>query len=261
LVALTILATTMGLAVSADPAGKQEEKHFEKEITIKVGLNYLIYLPDGYEKEDKPWPLVLFLHGAGESGKDLNMVKVHGPPKMIAAGKSIPAIVVSPQSPRGGWDVNTLNALIDDVVASHKVDKDRIYLTGLSMGGFGTWALAAAHPEKFAAIVPICGGGTPDDAKKMKDLPIWVFHGAKDKAVPLARSEAMVKALKEAGAEQVKFTVYPNAEHDSWTETYNNQEMWDWLFKPEARRSEEGIGRDFDNWKKSSYGWGTPFPP
>jgi predicted peptidase len=220
-------------AVRADqPAGaKQEGKHFEKEITVQVKMDYLLYLPEGYDKEDKPWPLVLFLHGAGESGRDLNKVKIHGPPKLIEAGKKFPMIVVSPQSPRMGWDVPTLNALLDEIVATHKVDKDRVYVTGLSMGGFGTWALAAAYPDKFAAIMPVCGGGDPHDAVKLKHLGIWVFHGAKDNVVPPNRSENMVKALKEHGAKNIQFTLYPNAGHDSWTQTYDNPEVWDWLLK------------------------------
>jgi predicted peptidase len=220
-------------AVRADqPAGaKQEGKHFEKVITVQVKMDYLLYLPGGYDKEDKAWPLVLFLHGAGESGRDLNKVKIHGPPKLIEAGKKFPMIVVSPQSPRMGWDVPTLNALLDEIVATHKVDKDRVYVTGLSMGGFGTWALAAAYPDKFAAIMPICGGGDPHDAVKLKHLGIWVFHGAKDNVVPPNRSENMVKALKEHGAKNIQFTLYPNAGHDSWTQTYDNPEVWDWLLK------------------------------
>jgi predicted peptidase len=196
-----------------------------------VKLDYSLYLPQGYEKEGKAWPLVLFLHGAGESGQDLNKVKVHGPPKLVEAGKEFPFIVVSPQAPRMGWDVNTLNALLDDILSNYRVDRDRIYVTGLSMGGFGTWALAAAYPERFAALVPICGGGNTADAKKLVNIPIWVFHGAKDNVVPPSRSESMVNALKEAGAKNLKFTLYPNANHDSWTETYNNPEMWNWLLQ------------------------------
>jgi predicted peptidase len=227
---------TGGPAVAADkdkePGKVQQEKAFEKEITIKVKMNYLLFLPEGYDKGGQTWPLILFLHGAGESGSDLNLVKKHGPPKIVETKKDFPFILVSPQAPRFGWDVDTLNALLDDVVANYKVDKERIYLTGLSMGGGGTWMLAAAHPERFAAIVPICGfQNTPADAKKLKDLPIWVFHGAKDTAVPLKRSEDMVKALKDEGAVEVKFTVYPEAGHDSWTETYDNPELYKWLLE------------------------------
>jgi len=210
----------------------QEEKSFEKEITMKVKLNYLLFLPEGYEADKaKHWPLMLFLHGAGESGDNLARVKVHGPPKIVESKKDFPFILVSPQSPGRGWNPDTLKALIDDVKKNYRVDEDRVYLTGLSMGGFGTWALAAAHPEVFAAIAPICGGGNPRDASKIKDLPIWVFHGAKDTTVPLARSEEMVKALKDSGASELKFTVYPEAGHDSWTESYNNPELYEWMLK------------------------------
>jgi len=217
-------------------AGKQQSKQLE--VTVKVKLGYLLYLPDGYGESDKAWPLVLFLHGAGESGNNLENVKKHGPPK-LAEEKKFPFILVSPQSARGGWDPTALNALIDDVMAHYKVDADRVYVTGLSMGGFGTWALAAAYPQKLAAIAPICGGGTPADAKKIKHLPIWVFHGGKDPVVPVARSQSMVDALKSAGAEQVKFTVYPDAGHDSWTETYNNPDFYDWLLKQKRAAKKE----------------------
>jgi predicted peptidase len=224
-----ILQRNLAQAQKAEQA--LQPKHFEREITVKATLNYLLYLPDGYGKEDRAWPLVLFLHGAGESGNDVNRVKVHGPPKLVAAGKEFPFILVAPQSSRRGWEPATLNALLDDVVANYKVDRDRIYVTGLSMGGFGTWALAAAYPDRFAAIAPICGGGNPADAAKLKNLPIWVFHGGKDPVVPPKMSEEMVHALQAAGAANVKYTVYPEAGHDSWTETYNNPELYQWLLK------------------------------
>ncbi len=179
----------------------------------------------------------MFLHGSGEGDNNLELVKKHGPPKLIAAGGQFPFIVVSPQAVRG-WDPAALNGLIDDLTEKYHVDKDRIYLTGLSMGGYGTWATASAYPEKFAALVPICGGGDPANAAKLKDLPIWVFHGGKDTAVPVRRSEEMVKALKEAGAKNVEFTLYPDAGHDSWSETYANPKLYEWLLKQtrEARK-------------------------
>ncbi|MGE3818765.1 MAG: prolyl oligopeptidase family serine peptidase [Isosphaeraceae bacterium] len=199
-------------------------------MTVKVKLNYLLFLPEGYEADkEKRWPLMLFLHGAGESGDALEKVKAHGPPKLLEKKTDFPFIVVSPQSPGRGWNPDTLNALLDDLSARYRVDPDRVYLTGLSMGGFGTWALAASRPDRFAAIAPICGGGNPRDAEKLKGLPIWVFHGAKDPVVPLGASESMVNALKAAGAAEVKFTVYPDASHDSWTETYDNPAFYEWL--------------------------------
>jgi predicted peptidase len=224
------LLASPALRADTPPTGVQQAKQFEKDVTVKVKLGYLLFLPEGYGKTDQAWPLLLFLHGAGESGTDLARVKIHGPPKLVETKKDFPFIVVSPQSPGRGWNAETLTALLDEVVAKHKVDPNRIYVTGLSMGGFGTWTLAAATPERFAAIVPICGGGNPADAKRLKDLPIWVFHGAKDRTVPLERSEVMVNALKAAGS-NVKFTVYPEAGHDSWTETYNNPELYKWLLQ------------------------------
>jgi predicted peptidase len=234
----TLFLTASAVADETPAAGQQHPQTLEKEITVKVKLHYLLYLPKGYDKNDKAWPLMLFLHGAGESGEDLNKVKTHGPPKLVEQkGKNFPFILVSPQSPEFGWNVDALNALLDEVEARYRVDKDRVYLTGLSMGGFGTWALAAAHPERFAAIAPICGGGKPRDAKRLKDLPIWVFHGAKDNVVSPKRSEEMVKALKDVGAD-VKYTLYPDAGHDSWTATYNNPELYKWLLEHKRSRAQ-----------------------
>ncbi len=201
---------------------------FEEKITVTAKLEYLLSLPTDYNQSRNRWPLVLFLHGAGESGSDLAKVKTHGPPKLVEANGPFPFILVSPQSPGRGWNPDFLNALLDSLIKKYRVDKNRVYLTGLSMGGYGTWALAAAHPEKFAAIAPICGGGNTNDAAKLARLPIWVFHGGKDNTVPLKRSEEMVEAIKAAGGNP-KFTVYPEAGHDSWTATYDNPEFWKWL--------------------------------
>jgi predicted peptidase len=202
-----------------------------------VNLKYLLYLPKDYDQKPS-WPLMLFLHGAGERGDDIERVKKHGPPKLIEAGRELPFIVVSPQCPKDRWwEPVELTALLDEIVEKYKVDRDRIYVTGISMGGFGTWSLAMSTPRRFAAVVPICGGGDPIWARQLAGIPIWVFHGAKDPTVPLARSEQMVEALKKANG-NVKFTVYPNALHDSWTETYENPELYTWLL--EQKRPEEG---------------------
>ncbi len=208
----------------------QEAKHFEATIKVTAKLDYLLFLPEGYGKTRQRWPLMLFLHGAGESGTNLANVKTHGPPKIVDSKPDFPFILVSPQSPGRGWNPDTLNALLGRIIRKYRVDKDRVYLTGLSMGGYGTWALAAAHPEKFAAIVPICGGGNPVDAKKLARVPVWVFHGAKDPTVPVDRSKEMVEAIRNAGGD-VKFTIYPEAGHDSWTETYDNAQLYKWLLE------------------------------
>jgi predicted peptidase len=222
--ALLSIAFLLPAFVRADEKPAQEAKKSET-----ANLHYLLYLPRGYDEDaKKTYPLILFLHGAGETGTDLKKVKIHGPPKLVDKKRDFEFIIVSPQAPTRGWKPSALLALLDDVEKEYRVDKDRVYLTGLSMGGFGTWNLAATAPGRFAAIAPICGGGDPKTAEKLKGLPIWVFHGAKDNAVPLKRSEDMVKALKEAGHE-VKFTIYPNAAHDSWTATYDNPELYKWF--------------------------------
>lgn len=230
-----ILALATGLlgapGAGAQQPGKQTASVLNRQIVRTVRLDYLTYLPADYGKDkEKKWPLLLFLHGSGESGSDVEKVKMHGPPKLIAAGQDMPFIVISPQCPnaREGWDPEALTALLDEVGEKYAVDSDRVYLTGLSMGGYGTWALAAVHPERFAAAAPICGGGRPRMAGRLKNLPLWVFHGAKDPTVPLSQSQEMVDALKAVGGD-VRFTIYPEAGHDSWTETYNNPELYTWL--------------------------------
>ncbi len=211
----------------------QHFQSFEKTITKNLSCEYLLFLPEGYSKNKKDWPLILFLHGAGERGSDLNKVKVHGPPKIVEKQKDFPFIVVSPQCPKDDWwtdKVEVLIHLLDDIVDRYNVDSERIYLTGLSMGGYGSWALAAEYPERFAALAPICGGGNRIMAFRLKNVPIWAFHGAKDNVVPLKQSEEMVEAIKARGG-NAKLTVYPDAGHDSWTETYNNKELYDWFLK------------------------------
>ncbi len=210
----------------------QQPQTFEKVISQTVALNYLLYLPPDYDAQEK-WPLILFLHGYGERGDDLDKVKANGLTKNIEQGQDYPFIIVSPQCPDTTvWpeQVSALDALLDEVIARHNVDTRRIYLTGLSMGGYGTWYLASRYPERFAAIAPICGGGSWWMPERLKNTPTWVFHGDADDVVPLIESELMVQWLREAGNE-VTFTVYPDVDHDSWTATYNNPKLYEWFMK------------------------------
>ncbi len=209
--------------------GKQETRVFAERVTIDVHTGYLLYLPEGYGRKGTRWPLVFFLHGAGERGTDVELVKKHGPPKLVEAGKNYPFILVSPQCPGDEyWSVPVLKALLDRVLEGYNVDRSRIYMTGLSMGGNGTWRMAAAYPDLFAAIAPICGWGDTALVSALKDVPVWAFHGKKDPVIAFERGENMVKSLKSAGG-NVRFTAYPEAGHDSWTETYENPELYEWL--------------------------------
>lgn len=229
LITLALLAT-VSASYGAESNQQTGQQAARLDTQVRVTMDYLLFLPEGYEQQES-WPLMLFLHGAGERGDDLELVKKHGPPKIVETKKDFPFIVVSPQcKPKVWWEPLKLIALLDEIVAKYKVDKDRIYVTGLSMGGFGTWSLAAHAPDRFAAIVPICGGGEPYWALRFPHLPVWAFHGGKDILVPPRRSEEMVEALKKLGGKP-KLTIYPDAGHDSWTETYDNPELYKWLLE------------------------------
>ncbi len=215
----------------------EQEKTFDAKLTTQVRLNYLLHLPDGYRADaDQRWPLILFLHGAGERGDDLSLVKLHGIPKVAMLLDEFPFIAVSPQCPAHHWWSDyrlVLIGLLDAIAENYLVDTDRVYLTGLSMGGFGTWHLAVEHPDRFAAIAPICGGGFwaysfPERVCAIKHVPTWAFHGAKDEVVPPRESEVLVEALEACGGD-VKLTMYPDAEHDSWTETYDDPKLYSWF--------------------------------
>lgn len=216
-------------------APRQQAGHMERQVTLT--LDYLLYLPPDYDQKET-WPLLVFLHGAGERGSDLNRVKAHGPAKLVEQGKDFPFVIVSPQCPEGQWWPvlgREVMALIDEIMEHYKIDPDRVYLTGLSMGGYGTWSIASTWPQRFAAIVPICGGGRPFTAAALKNIPVWAFHGAKDPIVPLQESEQMVEAVNRVGG-NAKLTVYPDAGHDSWAQTYDNPDVYEWLLSHRKQR-------------------------
>ena len=229
ILSIFMLITDRMYAQHQSKSGKNIPQQFHREISQTYEMDYLIYLPEVYETTSQEWPLVLFLHGAGERGSDIEFVKRNGPPRLIEEGQQFPFILVSPQCPeRTIWDNKLLITLLDEIESKYNVDKSRVYLTGLSMGGHATWSLAIQNPERFAAIIPVCARGYSQDVFVLKDVPVWVFHGEKDDIVPISDGQKMVDALEHAGG-SVKFTIYPEANHDSWTETYNNPEIYEWL--------------------------------
>ena len=201
----------------------------------QVDLGYILYLPAEYENIDRSFPLVLFLHGAGERGDDLEKIKIHGIPRLISEGRTFPFICIAPQCPEGGyWDrpeyVSTLISLVKEMEKEHSVDSNRIYCTGLSMGGLGTLAMAIREPKLFSAIIPVCGGADMENIHKLSELPIWLFHGDRDDVIPLDNSIAIYQDLRLVN-EHIFLTVYGDVYHDSWTETYENDDTYDWLLK------------------------------
>jgi predicted peptidase len=224
----TLALCTASLALAAPaPAKSPQQAH---STSIKGTINYLTFLPKTYSARGDKVPLIVFLHGSGERGSDLNKVKAWGPPAIVEKDPDFPFMVVSPQVPEGQWwDAFLLKSMLDDVLKRYNVDPKRVYLTGISMGGYGAWDFAARYPDYFAAVAPICGGGIPRLAERLKDIPVWAFHGLKDDAVPESESARMVEALKARGG-NVKYTVLPEAGHiEAWVHAYGEAGLFDWL--------------------------------
>ncbi|GJQ32713.1 MAG: hydrolase [Ignavibacteriaceae bacterium] len=226
----TILLFTLLMSISITAQIMKPQK-FDGTLERKVSYDYLIYLPDGYETSKEEWPLLIFLHGSGERGDDLNKVKIHGVPKHIEKGEKFPFIVVAPQcKPKKWWRGEELVALLDHIEKEYRVDRSRIYVTGLSMGGYGTWSMALEAPERIAAIIPVCGGGLPHRICEAGGVPTWAFHGDKDDVVPISESIKMIEATKRCGIEAI-LTTYEGGHHNAWDATYSNPEIYKWLLQ------------------------------
>src|SRR5437868_4468340 len=234
---LCLIATCFALVIGASLQAGDAKTGFVHRVfkTSDGDAKYVVFVPKDYTGE-KEFPLILFLHGSGSTGDDGEKQIKGGLAKAIRDKKEkFPFIVVFPQAHQKGWGANGPSAkralaILDQVQKDYKTDKKRVYLTGLSMGGFGTWSLAAAYPDRWAAIAPICGGGDPKTAEKIKNIPCWCFHGDADKTVPAERSRAMINALKDAGASP-RYDEYPGVEHNSWDRAYATEELYTWFLK------------------------------
>jgi predicted peptidase len=248
---LAIAFIAIFVSSSLLPAQEAAEAFAAK--TIKNGdfsLNYRIYAPQGLAPDEKV-PLILFLHGAGERGVDNLRQLRHGIPSLFSyiLKKNTPAIIIVPQCPPDmqwvdvpwGDDAHTMPpspsqpmqavmALLTQCLAEMPVDLSRVYITGISMGGFGTWDFLQREAPLFAAGIPICGGGDTAEAAKLIKTPIWTFHGGSDTTVKTQRSRDMAEAIKQAGGLLIQYTEYPGWGHDCWTSTYANDKVFDWLF-------------------------------
>lgn len=235
----SLLLTIVALMAAAPIlAGDTSDTGFVKKVFKgKDGdSKYVVFVPHDY-KGDKDYPIVLFLHGAGERGDDGNAPVNQGIGNAIkfkGGEKKFPFFVIFPQCRKGGtWkaggpDADRALAMLEETQKQYKIDSKRIYLTGLSLGGYGTWSLAAAFPERWAAIAPICGGGDTSTAEKIKDIPCWCFHGDGDKAVPVQKSRDMIDALKKAGGSP-RYSEMPYVGHNSWDPAYVTPELYPWL--------------------------------
>jgi len=241
---VVLLVAISLLAVLPVDAGDKGEHGFASKIFKGKDSDskYVVFVPHDYIG-DKEYPLILFLHGAGERGDDGEKPVKQGIGNAIkfkGGEKKFPFFVVFPQcSAKGTWkaggpDADRALAILDEVQVRYKIDPKRVYLTGLSLGGMGTWSLAAAHPERWAAIVPICGGGDAKTAEKIKNIPCWIFHGDADKAVNVEKSREMKKALETAGGKP-HYTEYEGVGHNSWDKAYATKELYEWMLKQELK--------------------------
>ena len=208
---------------------QQENLCLETTLRLDIAIPYRAYLPNKYNEKGNGYPLLLFLHGAGERGSDLEVMARIGLPNYIEGRAEPPFVLICPQCPNGEvWDVHALIALLDEVAGNYNIDLSRIYATGLSMGGGAVWELANKIADRLAAIIPICGRLALINPQNLRDLPVWCFHGEKDSIVPVVDSERMVMMLRKAGCD-VKLTIYPDTDHDSRTDTCKNLEFHEWL--------------------------------
>ncbi len=211
--------------------GQGEQRAVYKDSTDAV-YGYYEYLPEGYDTQpDEDFPLVIFLHGLGELGNgnnDLSKVTKNGPPKKLKGDFDLPAIVISPQS-TVWWKNATLDSFLEWLVVNYRIDESRVYMTGLSMGGGGTWDYAVSYPEKLAAIVPVCGASTVKNPESLVDMAIWAFHNSGDSKVSVNNTYGWIEGIENAGGSP-KMTIYDKTGHDAWTDTYDDHKMWDWLF-------------------------------
>lgn len=235
---LTILTADSREAESPPGTIRQTVEELPVSLAAKTdNLNdkFWLYLPKRYATAEEKLPLIIYLHGSSRRGRDIEQVKANGLPPVLDLKDDFDFVVASPQALSNypwqvSWRPDDLILLLDHLLANYEIDPDRVYLTGLSMGGYGTWACIAKHPDRFAAAVPICGGGHPDLGEKIGDLPIWAFHGDDDFVVPVERSIEMVEAVNSAGG-RARLTRYPGVGHDSYTQTYANPELYEWLLE------------------------------
>ena len=233
--AIVVLVLLSGCAARGDwPLAKgQHAQHFERRVTRPVSGDFLLYLPAGFDPHDaKKYPLLIFMHGSGESGHDLSRLKGQGPLMIVETQKNFPFILASPQAPESyaGFDPAVLNAMLDELIERLPIDVERVYLTGLSMGGEWSYGWASMNPGRFAAIAPISGAWDTDAACALKDIPVWAFHGANDDIVPTADDQAMVEAINKCGG-HARITIYPDVGHGAWIPAYADPHLYEWLLE------------------------------
>jgi len=230
--AVRALASAVWMILLSGCATMEVNRHESVSRTVgsdrPLQLDYLVYLPPGDGDPSRSWPALFVLHGVAEVGLNLEKVAAFGPAKQVELGRDLPLVVVSPQLFGTEWSVGRVIELVDHCVTEYRLDPERLYLTGTSLGGRAVWKTAAARPELFAAIVPVAGWGYPDEAMATSAIPAWLFHGDADMIVPVSASRRMYELRSEAGG-TTRLTVLPHRGHTIWDEVYGGDELYDWL--------------------------------
>ncbi|MGB5238347.1 MAG: PHB depolymerase family esterase [Flavobacteriaceae bacterium] len=202
------------------------------ETNNRETLKYYLYFPEDYaQQSDEEYGLLLFLHGGGEAGGTLENLQTGGPPKMIVEGQQFPFLILAPQHPhkRLFWNTRAVMQLLEHVLKEYRIDRKRVYLSGLSRGGTAAWEMAVQYPDTFAALAVVCGmSPLPYASWINKEMPIWVFHGEEDRVIHISESDTMVRKLRQLGYD-VNYTKYPGLGHNAWDRAYQTDSLYTWL--------------------------------
>jgi len=234
------LQFALGEAFAAE--GRQLERTgvIRARVVTAARLPYLAITPANFNDRTQRWPLIVFLHGGDQSEGNLDRVKENGPPKFALTNPDFPFVVVAPHLPVGHlWEPDAVFKLVKQVVRRFRIDEGRIYLTGLSTGGYGTWNTALKYPERFAAVVPVAGGGSTEilihaegaHLQALRSLAVWAFHGGSDPAISADESQRMISELQRVGNAAARLTIFPGAPHDVWSRVYDDPALYDWLLQ------------------------------
>lgn len=242
LAALGVASLFVGCAARPNVAPGQHVAKITATTQRSIAYGCLTYFPDEYSSPKKKWPLVIFLHGSGERGSDVQKVAAHGPPKQAAQGRKFPFVLLSPQCPdKQWWNADSLQALLDRFLEQQgdRIDRDRIYVTGLSMGGGGSWEWISRDNNPIAAAAIVCGAASAIPIRLKDPVPVWAFHGTSDDVVPPWITTMMIGQFRAAGGE-TRVTMYEGVNHGSWDRAYNEPELWDWLLSHRKQPATEG---------------------
>lgn len=214
---------------------------------VSGGYNFWLYIPEEYEDGSHPLPLVIFLHGASLCGTNLNKVRRYGVMDAIDKGKIIPTLVVAPQNPGGAWSPAKLNDLLEWTKVHYAVDTTRVYVLGMSLGGYGTMDFAGTYPEKVAAAMALCGGCSLKNVSGLGKLPLWIMHGTADKAVPVRQSQRVVEELHSLRCDSLlRYDWLKGGSHGILARLFYLQKTYDWLFSHSLHDSPRVVDRHFD---------------